>query len=169
MKLNELALFQGIGLGSIASGMLNHRIVCGVESDEYCRSVLMARQNDGSLPPFPIWDDVRTFDGHEWRGRIDIVTAGFPCQPFSNAGMQKGVHDERNLWPDTFRIISEVRPRLVFLENVPPVVQHLGRILTGDLAQIGYDQKWGIVSASDIGGPHLRKRWWLRAEARCER
>ena len=164
--MNELALFAGVGGGILASQRLGHRIVCAVERDPYCREVLLRRQEDNCLPVFPIWDDVDTFDGHPWHGLVDVISAGFPCQPFSVAGDQRGTKDERNKWPATARIISEVRPRVVILENVPPVIQHLGDVLTGDLARLGYDQEWGVVSARQAGARHLRKRWWLVAHAK---
>jgi DNA (cytosine-5)-methyltransferase 1 len=84
--MNELALFAGVGGGILASQHLGHRVVCAVERDPYCREILMRRQEDKSLPVFPIWDDIDTFDGKPWNGIIDVISAGFPCQPFSIAG-----------------------------------------------------------------------------------
>ena len=86
VRLNELALFAGGGGGLLASRLLGWNTVCAVEINPYRQAVLLARQADGALDPFPIWDDVRSFDGRPWRGLVDIVTAGFPCQPFSVAG-----------------------------------------------------------------------------------
>ena len=106
--MNELALFAGAGGGILGSQLLGWRVVCAVEKDPYCREVLLRRQEEGHLEPFPIWDDARLFNGHDWRPLVDIVTAGFPCQPFSVAGQQKAQMDDRNLWPDTFRVITEV-------------------------------------------------------------
>ena len=171
--MNELALFAGGGGGILGSVLLGHRVVCAVEIDPYCREVLMARQEDGCLPPFPIWDDVRTFDGKPWRGIVDVVSAGFPCQPFSIAGQKRGEADERNLWPGTARIIREVEPRYAFLENVPGLVatDYFGEIL-GDLGEAGFDAEWGIVSAAEVGAPHRRERIWVLATnadvPRCE-
>ena len=166
--MNELALFAGSGLGLVGSRLLNHKVICAVEQDPFCQQILMARQEDGSLPPFPIWDDARTFKGKDWRGLVDVISAGFPCQPYAVCGQQKGIHDERNLWPDTARIISEGRPRVVLLENVPPVIQHMGAILTGDLARMGYSARYGVISAKEANAPHLRKRWWCVAHANSE-
>jgi DNA (cytosine-5)-methyltransferase 1 len=161
--LNVLELFAGSGGGIQAAGLLGHRVICAVERDPFCREVLMARQEDGTIPPFPIWDDARTFDGKPWRGTVDVVSGGFPCQPFSQAGKQKAEQDDRNLWPDTVRIICEVRPRVVFLENVPGLVRlYLPRVL-GDLAEAGYDSEWCVLGAGDIGAPHIRKRLWIMA------
>jgi DNA (cytosine-5)-methyltransferase 1 len=133
--------------------------------------VLLRRQHDGLLPVFPIWDDVRTFDGRPWRGLVDVITAGFPCQPFSVAGQRRGSNDERNLWPETIRVIRAVRPRYAFLENVPGLLtwnggRYFGRIF-GDLAESGFDAEWTVLGASDIGAPHYRKRLWILAYTRC--
>jgi len=162
--MNELALFSGVG-GGILGGMLcGFKTVCAVEIDPYCREVLLQRQADGMLPMFPIWDDVKTFDGRIWNGEVDIITGGFPCQPFSIAGRREGDKDERNMWPDTVRIIREVRPRFAFLENVPGLIVHpyFGTIL-GDLAESGYDCQWACLGADDVGANHRRKRLWLLA------
>jgi len=86
MVMNELALFAGAGGGILGGKLLGWRTVCAVEWEAYPASVLCARQNDGLLPPFPIWDDVQTFDGHPWRGIVDVVSGGFPCQDISVAG-----------------------------------------------------------------------------------
>ena len=84
--MNELALFAGAGGGILGGKLLGWRTVCAVEWEPYPASVLCARQNDGLLPPFPIWDDVQTFDGKPWRGIVDVVSGGFPCQDISAAG-----------------------------------------------------------------------------------
>jgi len=164
--MNELALFAGAGGGILGSILLGHRIVCAVEIDEYCRRVLLQRQRDGILPWFPIWDDARTFAGQMWRGVVDLVSAGFPCQPFSVAGRRRGEGDERNLWPDTIRVLREVGPRWALLENVPGLVRspYFGTIL-GDLADAGFDAEWDVVSAAEVGAPHIRKRLWILAHA----
>jgi DNA (cytosine-5)-methyltransferase 1 len=120
------------------------------------------------LDPFPIWDDIRTFDATEWRGKVDVITAGFPCQPFSVAGQRARENDERNMWPDTLRCIRELGPRYCLLENVPGLVRcdYFGQIL-GDLADAGYDAEWDIVSAADVGAPHRRRRLWIVANPRA--
>lgn len=166
--MNELVLFAGAGGGILGSVLLGHRIVCAVEIDPYCREVLLRRQEEGFLPPFPIWDDIRTFDGHDWRGSVDIVSAGFPCQPFSVAGKRKGEADERNLWPETIRVIREVGPRFAFLENVPGLLNSgYFETILGDLAASGFDARWTCLGADDCGAPHRRKRLWILAHAEC--
>ena len=157
--LRELALFAGAGGGILGGRLLGWRTVCAVECDAYAASVLVSRQNDGCLPAFPVWDDVRTFDGTRWRGAVDVVSGGFPCQDISAAGKGAGIGGERSgLWREMARIIGEVRPKYAFVENSPMlVVRGLGRVL-GDLAEIGYDAAWRVVSAGDCGAPHERSR-----------
>ena len=172
--MNELALFAGAGGGLLASQhLLGFATVCYVELDAYCVAVLQARISDGYLDDAPVWDDVKTFDGLLWRGSVDLVTAGFPCQPWSVAGKQRGEEDDRNLWPDTIRIIREVKPRYCYLENVTGLLAgshgYFGAIL-GDLADSGYDARWTVLSAAEVGAPHLRKRLWVLAySTSCQR
>lgn len=162
--MHELALFAGAGGGLLAGRLLGWRTICAVELDGYAREVLLARQRDGSVGTFPVWDDVRTFDGHPWRGIIDIISGGFPCQDISVAGRGEGIDGERSgLWGDMYRVVCEVRPRLVFVENSPMLLARgLGRVL-GDLAAAGYDACWCVLGADDLGAPHVRKRLWLLA------
>lgn len=162
--LRELALFAGAGGGILGGHLLGWRTICAVEYNAYARSILLARQNDGTLPPFPIWDDVRTFDGKPWRGLVDVVSGGFPCQDISSAGSGAGIDGARSgLWSEMARIIREVRPRYVYVENSPVLTSRgLGRVLR-DLAEMGFDAEWGVVSAADTGAPHLRERIWILA------
>jgi DNA (cytosine-5)-methyltransferase 1 len=121
--VNELALFAGAGGGILGGKLLGWRTVCAVEWEPYAAAVLCARQNDGILAPFPIWDDVRTFDGRPWRGRVDVVSGGFPCQDISVAGKGDGLDGERSgLWSEMARIIGEVQPRFAFVEDRKSVV-----------------------------------------------
>jgi DNA (cytosine-5)-methyltransferase 1 len=163
--MNELALFAGAGGGILGGHLLGWRTVCAVEWEPYPASVLVARQNEGTLPAFPIWDDVQTFDGRPWRGRVDVISGGFPCQDISCAGKGAGIDGERSgMWGHMARIISEVRPRFVFVENSPMLVgRGLARVL-GDLAEMGYDARWGVLGAVDAGAPHKRDRIWLVAK-----
>ena len=160
--MNELALFAGAGGGILGGHLLGWRTVCAVEWEQYPASVLCARQNDGLLPPFPIWDDVQTFDGKPWRGIVDVVSGGFPCQDISAAGKGAGIDGERSgMWAHMARVVSEVRPRYVFVENSPMLVTRgLERVL-GDLTKIGYDTKWIVMGAADVGAPHKRDRIWI--------
>lgn len=162
--MNELHLFSGAGGGILGSELLGIRTICAVELEPYPASVLLARQNDGLLQPFPIWDDVCTFDGRPWRGLVDVVSGGFPCQDISAAGKGAGIDGARSgLWREMHRIINEVRPEFAFLENSPLLVgRGLARVL-GDLAEIGYDAEWLVLGADDVGAPHVRKRIWILA------
>jgi DNA (cytosine-5)-methyltransferase 1 len=164
--MRELALFAGAGGGILGGHLLGWRTVCAVEWEPYAACVLAARQNDGLLPPFPIWDDVRTFDGRPWRGIVDVVSGGFPCQDISVAGKGAGIDGERSgLWSHMARIIGEVRPRFVYVENSPALITRgLGRVL-GDLAALGFNAEWGVLGAADVGAPHQRDRFWLVADA----
>lgn len=168
--MNELSLFTGAGGGLLGTHLLGWRPVCAVEIEPYCREVLLRRQRDGVLPLFPIWDDVRTFDGSRWRGLVDVVTGGFPCQPFSVAGKGLGHNDPRNMWPSTIRVIREVRPRFCLLENVPGLLAHeyFGKIL-GDLVESGFRVRWDCLSAASVGAPHRRDRLWIVADAESQR
>ena len=164
--MNELHLFAGAGGGILAGQLLGHRCVCAVEFEPYAQAVLVARQNDGTFPPFPIWDDVRTFDGKPWRGLVDVVCGGFPCQDISAAGNGAGIDGERSgLWREMARIVSEVRPKHVFVENSPLLVGRGLAVVLGDLAELGYDAQWFRLSASECGAPHQRDRLWLVANA----
>ena len=165
--MNELALFAGAGGGILGGHLLGWRTVCAVEWEQYPASVLCARQNDGLLPPFPIWDDVQTFDGKPWRGIVDVVSGGFPCTDISAAGKGAGIDGEASgMWREMARIIHEVRPRYVFVENSPMLTSRgLGRVL-GDLAAMGFDARWGVLGAADVGAPHQRDRIWIVAKWR---
>jgi DNA (cytosine-5)-methyltransferase 1 len=160
--MNELALFAGAGGGILASKMLGWRTVCAVEWEPYPASVLCARQNEGFLESFPIWDDVQTFAGEPWRGIVDVVSGGFPCTDISAAGKGAGIDGKASgMWREMARIIHEVRPKFAFVENSPMLTSRgLGRVL-GDLASMGFDARWGVLGAADIGANHQRNRIWI--------
>lgn len=108
----------GLDLG-LALAEPGYRAVGYVERDAYAAAVLVARMEDQTLDRAPVWDDLATFDGRPWRGLVDILSAGYPCQPFSVAGRRRGTVDPRHLWPHVARVIAECGPVWVFLENVP--------------------------------------------------
>jgi DNA (cytosine-5)-methyltransferase 1 len=169
-KLRTMHLFAGAGGGILADILLGHQPVCAVEIDEYCQQVLSARQEDGCFPWFPIFADVQKFDGTRWRGLVDCVSGGFPCQDISVAGNGAGLDGERSgMWHHMARIIGEVQPRYAFIENSPALVSRgLDRVLC-DLAAMGFDARWGVVSAADTGAFHKRERIWILANARSGR
>lgn len=157
------SLFSGIGgldLGLERAGM---RIRWQVENDRYCNQIL-----EKHWPAIRRYGDIRSI---EWADveRVDLVCGGFPCQPVSNAGNKRGDKDERWLWPEFVRCLREIRPGYALVENVPGLFTiddgRIARGVFGDLAVLGYDAQWGIVSASDVGAPHLRKRIFILANA----
>ena len=168
-ELHELSLFSGYGgfsLGLRLAG-LQTRTVAYVEWDKYPQEIIKARIKDRYLDDAPIFSDISSFRGEQFRGVVDIITAGFPCQPHSVAGLQRGADDDRNKWPDTLRVIREVGPRWVILENVPGLLSAsvdggrpaYGGTVVGELASIGYSVHWQTLGADDVGAPHRRKRW----------
>jgi DNA (cytosine-5)-methyltransferase 1 len=164
--LRELALFAGGGGGILGGKLLGWRTVCAVERNAYATQILAQRQNDGSLETFPIWSDICSFDGRPWRGLVDVVSGGFPCQDISAAGKGAGITGGRSgLWKEFKRIIGEVRPSFAFVENSPLLVSRGLDVVLGDLTEIGYDTEWCIVSAADVGAPHLRERCWILAHS----
>lgn len=179
--LNSLHLFCGVGGGVLGDLLLGHRIVGAVEIETYPRKVLLARQLDGSLPRFPIWDDVKTFreDNPDTKNYIEwlqgiknelIISGGFPCQDISITGKGAGITGERSgLWKEMLRIIREVRPRFAFVENVPALLSRGIDTVLGDLAEIGYDAEWCVLGADDVGANHHRKRIWILAYPTGER
>ncbi|GAF82364.1 unnamed protein product, partial [marine sediment metagenome] len=169
-------LFTGMGGGILAGQLLGWRTIAACEIDPWCRELLIRRQNDATISPFPIWDDVRTFPGKSFRDRVDVVSGGFPCQDISLAGhkreraqqelFDRGKHieaDRSGLWSEMRRLIEEIRPRFVFVENVPALRSRgLGRVLR-DLSSLGFDAEWDCIRASDLGAPHKRDRLWILA------
>lgn len=167
VALHALHLCSGYGGFELAlrHAGIDARTVCHVERDTHAAATLVARMDDEALDRAPIWDDLVTFDGAAWRGRVDVVTAGFPCQPFSAAGQQRGVDDDRWLWPDIARIVADVGPRYVILENVTGLIRHGLPHVLADLARLGFDAEWGCLSAAAVGASHKRERFWLLAYA----
>ncbi len=166
-----LALFAGGGgleLGlSLALGS-DYKAVAYVERECTSAAVLAANMERGWLDKAPVWDDVTTFTGDAVSplvDNIDIVTAGFPCQPWSVAGSRKGTDDERWLWPLIFRLVREIRPRSIFLENVPGLLHGGIEHVLGDLASVGFDAEWTSIRASDVGAPHRRERVFILANS----
>ncbi len=167
--MRELSLFTGAGGGVLGSTLLGHQIIGAVEFNEYCCKVLEKRQKDGILDRFPIFQtDIRDFvrEGYAelYKGKCDLVSGGFPCQPFSVAGKRQAENDDRNMWPAVVDVIRAVRPKYVFLENVPGLLpeRYIQRIF-GDLAEAGFDASWCVLGADDLGAPHRRKRLWIYA------
>ena len=175
MELYTLHLFAGGGGGIIADMLLGHTPIAACEIEEAPRRVLLQRQLDGILPVFPIWDDVTTLRSdnpecaeafEQWRSVADrlCISGGFPCQDISCAGKGAGLDGERSgLWREFARLICEIRPRYAFIENSPRLIAlGLDRVLC-DLTSMGYNARWGVISAKDAGANHKRKRIWIKA------
>lgn len=166
-RLNELALFSGGGGGILGGKLLGWSTLVAVEISPYAREVLLARQRDGCLYPFPIWDNVATFDGKPWKGTIDVITGGFPCVDVSHFGSRSerlGIKGKRSgLWFQMARIVREVGPAYVLVENTPQIRYRGLDIIIQDLTEMGYDCAWDIFSGKEVGAPHDRKRLWCLA------
>jgi len=155
----------GVGLALRSLGV-DHRTVCYVEREAYAAAVLAARMEDESLAQAPVWSDLRTFGGRPWRGAVDLVTAGYPCQPFSLAGVRRGESDPRHVWPDVARIVDEARPALCFCENVSAHLSLGFDTVVQDMESMGYIVAAGVFTAWSVGAPHQRERlFWLATNA----
>ena len=139
------------------------KLVCAVEGEAYVASLLVAHMEAGRLDPAPVWSDVRTFDGHPWRGKIDCITAGYPCQPFSIAGRKRAEQDPRHLWPHVARIVREIQPQWCFFENVAHHLSLGFEQVCHDLGNMGYTVAAGLFSAEEVGAPHRRERLFIVA------
>lgn len=160
-----MALCAGIGGIEVGLKILcpRYRTVCYVEREASAAAALVARMESEALDKAPVWSEIESFDGKPWRGIVDIVTSGFPCQPFSVSGKRKGIKDERWLWASIARVLSEIRPAFAFFENVPAIITDgLGPIL-GDLARLGYDVEWSNLPASAVGAPFIGNRIFVLA------
>ena len=155
--------YSGLELGIKRAGV-DVRTICYLEIEVYVQAVLVKAIQEGRLCPAPIWTNVKSFDARPFRGIVDGITGGFPCQPFSSAGKRKGEEDPRHLWPSIANSIRLCRPGWVFLENVPGLVTLGLRDVLQDLGQMGYRTTWNIFSAEEVGAPHQRKRVFILAE-----
>ena len=174
--MKELSLFSGAGGGVLGTQLLGWETIGYVEYNEYCQRVIRQRIEDGCLDNAPIFSDVNTFisEGYAdaYKGMVGVISAGFPCQPFSVAGKKAAKDDPRNCWPQTLDIIRRVRPRYCLLENVGGLLSRKHRYfetILKDLAESGYDARWKVISAAEVGGPHKRDRLWIVAHANHSR
>jgi DNA (cytosine-5)-methyltransferase 1 len=167
--MNGLDLFSGIGgLTMALSPWVVPVAYC--ENDRFAQGVILSRIFDMSLPDAPIWDDVRTLKGGSLSAEIDILYGGFPCQDISVAGHGIGLEGKRSgLYWELYRLVQETNPSFVFLENVPAIRTRGLEIVVQSLTELGYDCRWTIVSAAEVGAQHERKRWFLLAHAHAKR
>jgi DNA (cytosine-5)-methyltransferase 1 len=161
-NLTHLSLFSGIGGIDLAAEWAGFESVAMVERDKYCQKILAK-----NFPNTKIHDDVTTFNATEYRGKIDLLSGGFPCQPHSLAGQRKASADERDLWDEVVRIIRDSQPRWFLGENVRGLLssesgKFFGRILN-DLESLGYRVGWCLYGAKDIGAVHRRERVFIVA------
>jgi DNA (cytosine-5)-methyltransferase 1 len=161
MKIGSLCTGYG-GLDMAVEAFFNAEMVWCAENDKYASKLIEQRFNKPNL------GDIKQID---WANvePIDILTAGYPCQPFSHAGQRKGTDDERHIWPHIIKAISILRPKFIILENVRGHLSLGFKEVLGDLAENGYDAKWRIVRASDVGAPHQRARLFIIAYPTCKR
>ena len=163
-NIKILDLFSGIGGFSLAGKWAGYETVGFCEIDKYCQKVL--RKN---FPNVPIFDDIRKLSRSDIDGAIDVITGGFPCQPFSVAGRKKGTQDDRDLWPEMFRVIKEFKPTWVVGENVANFVSMAFQRTKTDLESEGYEVQPFIVPACSVNAPHKRDRVWIMAYANNKR
>ena len=172
-KLNTFHLFAGAGGGILADLLLGHNPIGACEIEPYPRDVLLARQRDGILPSFPIWDDICTLNGGLWRGAVDVVSGGFPCQDISPArsnsktnGKTQGLAGAKSgLWSQMARVIMEMSPTFAFIENSPNLrTKGLVTVLQ-DLDSLGYNTRRIVIGSGHINADHHRKRMWILAHA----
>lgn len=168
--LNLISLCSGVGMldEGLRAGLefigIESRIVLHVEREIAAVAQLATLMEAGCLDAAPIWDDLTTLDCRPWRGLVAGVVAGFPCQPHSVAGRQKGIHDDRWIWPDINRIIRETESSFAFLENVPGLFHGAGiEYVMADLTALGFDAEWCHLPASAIGASHKRERVFILA------
>ncbi len=169
-KLTVGSLFSGAGMYDLGFLDAEYQIKWQCDNNDYCQKVLEARRDVFGYE-HPIYGDVRDLGkGRRYEPeKTDVIIGGFPCQPFSVAGLQEGASDSRNMWPDFARLIGELQPRAIMLENVPAITLEYGLTVVGNLTEMGYDCRWGIISAQDFGAFHRRERWWLVGYSARER
>ncbi|CAN0268399.1 unnamed protein product, partial [Scytosiphon promiscuus] len=160
--------YGGLDLGISLALRGRSRAVAFVERDARAQAALLARMEEAALDPAPVFGDLSEFDGQRFRGSVDLVAAGIPCQGHSAAGSRQGASDGRNLWPDLRDILDDCHAPLLFLENVrgEPVRGGFLAGLLAELAALGFDAEWACLRAADVGAPHQRERFWLVAADR---
>lgn len=167
-QLTAGSLFSGVGMFDLAFTLAGFDILFQIEIDPYCQKVL-AKHAPTYWPNSTVHADVRHV-GRDTLPAVDVLFGGFPCTDLSMAGKGAGIQHgaASGLWYEFKRIIGELRPRAVMLENVAAILRRDGHIVVSDLAALGYDCQWGVISAADAGAPHLRERWWCVALSNTE-
>jgi DNA (cytosine-5)-methyltransferase 1 len=160
--LEWCAGYGGIGMG-LKRVIRNMRTVAYSEIELFCCEVLASRMEAGQIDAAPIWTNIKSFPCERFRGMVDLLVAGYPCQPFSSAGKRKGEEDPRHLWPFIERAISDVRPNWVFCENVAGHLTLGFKDVCHDLDELGYEVAAGLFTAREVGLPHKRQRLFILA------
>lgn len=163
-KLNGLDLFSGIGGNTI--GLREYiKTIAYCEADRHAQSVLLSRMSEGSIEPAPIWTDIASLKVEQFDIQIDIIVGGFPCQDISVAGKGEGIVEgnRSGLFYEVVRLAKEIKPTFLFLENVPAIRTRGLDTVIQKLTEIGYDIRWTMLSAADVGAPHKRERWFALA------
>ena len=163
-----MSLYSGGGGLDVAYKRCNPNAIplVYVERDFEAATLLVDKMETGSLDKAPVWSNTNTLDSKPFVGRVDAIIGGFPCQPFSGAGRRKGTEDERWLWEDIKRLVGEIRPRELFLENVTGLFLGGIQIVTGGLSEMGYDARSITLQANEVGSPHQRQRVFILAHSR---
>lgn len=156
--MRHASLFSGIGGFDLAAEWMGWENVFQVEIDKFCTKVL-----EKNFPNVTRYGDIKEFDGTKYRGTVDIISGGFPCQPFSVAGKRKGKQDDRYLWPEMLRVISEVRPAFIVGENVTGIISLALEQVLSSLEAEGYHTETFIIPACAVNTPHRRDRIWIIA------
>lgn len=166
--LNGIDLFTGYaGITLALRDYVRPLLYCEIE--RYAQGIILSRMDEKRIPFAPIWNDVTSLDGTKFRGLVDIIYGGFPCQDISTAGNGSGLDGERSgLFREVIRLAKEAEAPFVFLENVPAIrTRGLNEVISA-FTEIGYDCRWTCNTAGGVGAPHIRKRWFLLAHSRCE-
>ena len=163
-----MSLYSGGGGLDVAYKRCNPNAIplVYVERDFEAATLLVDKMETGSLDKAPVWSNTNTLDSKPFVGRVDAIIGGFPCQPFSIAGRREGTEDERWLWEDIKRLVGEIRPRELFLENVPGLFRGGIQLVVGELSTLGYDARWITLRANEVGSPHQRERVFILAHSR---
>lgn len=165
--MKHASLFSGIGGFDLAASWMGWENVMQCEIDPFCQKILRKH-----FPHTTLYDDIKKLDGAAWKGKIDILTGGFPCQPFSNAGRRRGTDDNRFLWPEMLRVIREIHPTWIVAENVPGILTINDGLVfervCSEMENEGYEVQPIIIPACAAGAPHRRDRIWFIANAKSE-
>lgn len=161
------------GYGGIERGLelagYNHRLIAFCEIEAYVQKLTLEKMEAGQMVSAPLWTDLKTFPAQIFRDKVDLLLAGYPCQPFSQAGRRGGEDDPRHLWPYIKEHIRTIRPVRCFFENVQGHITLGLSTVISDLEELGYRTTWGIFSAEEVGAPHQRKRVFILADATSQR